>query len=143
MIIIGSDHGGYSLKEYIIEHLKENNIKYHDVGCFSQDSCDYPIIAKKLSKLLINDNKFIKGILVCGTGIGMSISANKIKGIRASVCSDAFSTKYTVLHNNANILCLGERVIGKGLALELVDIFINTKFSKEDRHINRIKLIEE
>ncbi|MDK2802214.1 MAG: ribose 5-phosphate isomerase B [Oscillospiraceae bacterium] len=143
MIIIGSDHGGYSLKEYIIQYLKENNMKYHDVGCFSQDSCDYPIIAKKLSTLLINDNKFIKGILICGTGIGMSISANKINGIRAAVCSDAFSARYTVLHNNANILCLGERVVGKGLALELVDIFINTNFSKEDRHINRIRLIEE
>lgn len=142
MISLGSDHGGYNLKKYIKKYLIDNKFPVLDVGCFENNSCDYPDIAFKLTRTII-DKTCIKGILFCGTGVGMSIAANKVSGIRACVCSDIFSAKYTVLHNNANILCLGERVVGAGLALELVDIFINTKFESEERHISRIQKIHE
>lgn len=144
MIIIGSDHGGYNLKENIKIYLQSKNIDVFDIGCFNNDSCDYPDIALKVANEIVNNN-YKKGILVCGTGIGMSITANKVKGIRAAVCSDIFSAKYTVLHNNSNILCLGERVVGFGLACELVNTFLNTKYTFEDRHqirLNKIAKIE-
>lgn len=138
-IVIGSDHGGFNLKGTIIEYLKSNNIDFTDVGTYSTESCDYPEIAKKVANKVVEEN--CRGILVCGTGIGMSISANKVKGIRASLCGDTFSAKYTRLHNNSNILCLGERVIGKGLALEIVDIWLKTEF-EGGRHQRRIDMIE-
>lgn len=138
-IIIGSDHGGYNLKNSIIEYLEANNLAYEDVGTYSTESCDYPVIAKTVANKVISEN--CRGILVCGTGIGMSITANKVKGIRASVCGDTFSAKYTRLHNDSNVLCLGERVVGKGLALEIVDIWLKTGF-EGGKHKRRIDMIE-
>lgn len=140
MIIIGSDHGGFQLKKHIIDYFEKTNIKYFDAGCYDISSCDYPEIAQTVAKKVISNNQ--RGILICGTGIGMSIAANKIKGIRAAVCGDCFSAKYTVFHNDTNILCLGERVIGKGLALEITKNFIYTNFSNEQRHIDRIQKIQ-
>ncbi len=139
MLAIGSDHGGYTLKQKIIEYLKQNNIEFKDFGSFDNASIDYPNIAFPLAKEVANGN-YEKGILICGTGIGMSIAANKVKGIRAAVCCDTFSTRFTRLHNNANILCLGGRVIGDGLALDIIEVFLNTKF-EGGRHANRIALI--
>lgn len=139
-VIIGADHGGYDLKVAIKEFLKKKGIDVVDVGTESLVSCDYPDIAKKLVKeVLANDTK---GILVCGTGIGMSIVANKYDGIRASLCSDTFSARMTREHNDSNVLCLGERVVGKGLALDIVDIWLETGFSEGERHKNRIELIK-
>ena len=138
MIAIGCDHASYPLKLEILKVLEKNNVEYTDMGC-DGESCDYPIIAEKVGKA-VADGEFEKGILVCGTGIGMSICANKIKGIRAAVASDHFSVKYTRLHNDANILCLGARVIGAGTAEELVDLFLNTEF-EGGRHQRRVDLI--
>ncbi len=140
-IAIGCDHGGLDHKNAIAEFLKEKGFEVLDHGIYEQKAIDYPIIAKKVA-LSVKNNEADLGILVCGTGIGMSLAANKIKGIRAAVCSEHFSAKYTRLHNNSNILCLGGRVIGVGTALELVDLFVNTEF-EGGRHQNRIDLISE
>ena len=140
-IAIGCDHGGLDHKNAIAEFLKEKGFEVLDHGIYEQKPIDYPIIAKKVA-LSVKNNEADLGILVCGTGIGMSLAANKIKGIRAAVCSEHFSAKYTRLHNNSNILCLGGRVIGVGTALELVDLFVNTEF-EGGRHQNRIDLISE
>ena len=138
-IFIGSDHGGYNLKNSIIEHLKKQGYDTEDVGCYSTDSCDYPSIAKEVASKILSNNA--KGILVCGTGIGMSITANRFKGIRASHCTDTFTARMTRMHNDSNILCLGERITGTGLALDIVDIWINTEF-EGGRHQRRIDMIE-
>lgn len=140
-IAIGSDHGGFELKEKIIKHLKANNFNIEDFGTFNEDSCDYPIIAKKVANE-IKAKRFNKGILVCGTGIGMSIAANRIKGVRAALCSDTFSARMTKAHNDSNILCLGQRVIGEGLAIDIVDAWLGSEF-EGGRHKNRIDMIEE
>ncbi len=141
MIAIGCDHGGYKLKEEIVAHLKSNNVDFKDFGVYEEKSVDYPDIASVVCESILNgDSKC--GILVCGTGIGISIAANKHKGIRAAVCSDEFSAKYTRLHNDANVLCLGGRVIGPGLACELVDIFLNTGF-EGGRHALRVQKITD
>ena len=137
-ILIASDHGGYNLKNIIINHLKVQNYDVEDVGCYNTESCDYPVYAKAVAEEVIKNN--IKGILVCGTGIGMSIAANRINGIRASHCTDTFSAKMTRKHNDSNILCLGERVTGSGLALEIVDTWLNTEF-EGGRHQKRIDMI--
>jgi len=142
MVGIGSDHGGFELKKEIIKHFEENNIQYKDFGTYSDESTDYPIYGKKVANAVVS-GECEKGILICGTGIGISITANKIKGIRAALCHDVFSAKATRLHNNANILAMGGRVVGVGLALEIVDAFLNTKFSNDERHIRRINMIEE
>ena len=139
MISIGCDHGGLEMKNDIVAHLKERGFEVCDKGTYTTDSVDYPEIALKVTED-ITSGKANLGILVCGTGIGMSIAANKVKGIRAAVCTDHFSTKYTRLHNNTNILCLGGRVIGTGLALELVDIFVDTEF-EGGRHQRRVDMI--
>lgn len=139
MIFIGSDHGGYSLKLEVIEHLKNRGIEVTDVGCDSEASCDYPVYAKKVTDA-IKDGSADLGILICGTGIGMSMAANKESGIRAALCHDVFSAKATREHNNANILCLGARVVGPGLALMIIDTFIDTSFSHDERHIRRISM---
>ena len=141
MIYIGSDHGGYTLKLEIIEHLKERGFEVTDIGCDSEASCDYPIYAKKVTDAII-DGSADKGILVCGTGIGMSMAANKVSGIRAALCHDVFSAQATREHNNANILCLGARVVGPGLALMIVDTFLDTAFSNDERHVRRLKLYD-
>ena len=127
MIVIGSDHAGYALKEKLKAHLTETGVPFVDVGTDSTASCHYPVFAKKVCEK-IQSGECEKGILVCGTGIGMSMAANKQKGIRAAVCGDCFSAKYTRLHNNANVLCLGARVIGEGLAEEITDLFLQTGF---------------
>ncbi len=137
MIAIGCDHGGYELKKEIMKHLKERGIPFKDMGCDSTASCDYPVYAKAVAEEVVGGNCEL-GILICGTGIGMSMAANKVDGIRAAVCSDCFSAKATKEHNNANILCLGARTLGAGLALMLVDTFIDTPFSEDERHIKRI-----
>ena len=139
MIYIGSDHGGYSLKLEVIEHLKNRGIEVTDIGCDSEASCDYPVYAKKVTDA-IKDGSADLGILICGTGIGMSMAANKESGIRAALCHDVFSAKATREHNNANILCLGARVVGPGLALMIIDTFIDTSFSHDERHIRRISM---
>jgi ribose 5-phosphate isomerase B len=142
MIAIGSDHGGYELKQEIMEHLKKKNIEVKDFGSYTKDSCDYPVYAKKVADSVISKECEF-GILICGTGIGISITANKIKGIRAALCHDCFSAEATREHNNANILAMGARVVGPGLALKIVDTFLDTPFSNDERHIRRINLIEE
>lgn len=142
MIAIGSDHAGYSLKQTIIEYLEQNNLSYKDYGCYSEQSCDYPVYAKKVANAIVN-GECDKGILICGTGIGISIAANKIKGIRAALCHDCFSAQACREHNNANIIAMGSRVIGSGLAVKLVEEFLNTEFSNDKRHIDRINQIED
>lgn len=138
-ICIGSDHGGYELKGEIIEHLKARGIDVADVGTDSPASCDYPVYAKKVTDIITAEEADL-GILVCGTGLGMSMAANKVPGIRAALCHDVFSAEATREHNNANILCMGARVVGPGLALMIVDKFIDTPFSNDERHIRRLSL---
>ena len=142
MIGIGSDHGGYELKQAVIKHLEEKGHAVKDYGCYSEESCDYPVYAKAVAEGILKD-EVKQGILICGTGIGISITANKIKGIRAALCGDTFSARATREHNNANILALGARVTGEGLALDIVDTFLETKFSNDERHIRRINMIED
>ena len=138
-VVIASDHGGFNLKNIILKHIKEQGTDIEDYGCYSLESCDYPIYAKKIADI-VSKNSDIKGILVCGTGIGMSIAANKFKNIRAALCSDTFSARMTRLHNDSNILCLGERVTGAGLALDIVDTWLNTEF-EGGRHQRRLDMI--
>lgn len=141
MLAIGCDHGGYKLKEELVSHLKKQGVEFKDFGTFDESSVDYPDIAKAVCNSIIS-GECENGVLVCGTGIGISIAANKHKGIRAAVCSDEFSAKFTRLHNDANVLCLGGRVIGPGLACELVDIFLNTEF-EGGRHAVRVQKIHD
>jgi len=140
-IIIGSDHGGYNLKNAIVKYLSSKEISFEDVGCFSTDSVNYPIIAKEVCTKVVNNDDSL-GILVCGTGIGMSIYANKIKGIRAAHCTDTFSARLTRQHNNSNILCLGERITGIGLAIDIVEEWLNASF-EGGRHQVRVDMINE
>ncbi len=142
MIALGCDHGGYALKQAIMTHLEERGLPYQDFGCYDEKSTDYPIYAKKVAQAVSNQ-ECDKGILICGTGIGVSITANKFHGIRAALCGDCFSAEATRLHNDANILALGARVVGEGLALKIVDTFLDTPFSEEERHKRRIHMIEE
>lgn len=139
MVAIGCDHGGYELKKEIIAHLTKNGVEFKDFGTYDGNSVDYPDIAKLVCKSILS-GECENGILVCGTGIGISIAANKHKGIRAAVCSDEFSAKFTRLHNDANVICLGGRVVGPGLACELVDIFLSTGF-EGGRHALRVDKI--
>jgi len=141
-IAIASDHAAYGFKAKIIKHLTSKGFECKDFGTAKGvTASDYPDFAVPVAKAVAK-GEYPLGILICGTGIGMSIAANKVKGIRAAVCGDAFSAKATREHNDANILCLGERVISEKLALELVDIFLGTEFSNEERHIRRIGKIE-
>ena len=139
-IAIGADHGGFRLKEKIVEYLSAKNIKFKDFGTFDEESCNYPDIAKKVSQEVATGN-FSRGILVCGTGIGMSIVANKVKGIRAALCADTFSAKASRAHNDANILCLGQRVTGEGLTLEILDAWLQSEF-EGGRHKIRVDMME-
>ncbi len=141
-ITIGCDHAGCEMKLAIIEHLNAQGIKTIDVGTNTSDSCDYPHFAHAVCKN-VQDGVSELGILVCGTGIGMSIAANKHRDIRAAVCMDTFSARLTREHNNSNVLCLGARVIGIGLALDLVDAYIHADFTGEDKHTRRLALISE
>lgn len=141
MIAIGSDHGGYDLKEQIKKHLEERGIPCKDMGCHDKSACDYPVYGRAVAQA-VADGECEKGIVICTTGIGISITANKVKGIRAALCSDSLSAKLTRLHNNANVLALGAGIIGVNLGLEIVDTFIDTEFSEEERHKRRTALIE-
>ena len=138
-IVIGSDHGGVVLKGQLIRHLESRGITVVDVGTYSADSCNYPDIADALCQR-IQTGEFELGILVCGTGIGMSIAANKHNGIRAAACENTFSARMTRMHNNANVLCLGERVVGVGLAADMVDLFVDTDF-EGGRHSTRVEML--
>lgn len=142
IVAIGCDHGGFELKQEIIKHLAKKGCELMDLGCESIASCDYPQYAKAVADAVVN-GRAQYGILICGTGIGMSITANKVKGVRAAVCGDCFSAQATREHNNANILCMGARVTGPGLALKIADIFLETPFSNDERHIRRISQIED
>ena len=140
-IAIGCDHGGFNLKQQVMKHLDERKIEYKDYGTYDTNSCHYPVYAKAVAKA-ITTGECERGILICGTGIGISIAANKVRGIRASLCSDTYSAKMTRKHNNSNILCMGERVLGVGLALDIVDAWLDTEF-EGDRHQIRIDMLEE
>lgn len=142
MIALGSDHAGFELKQAIIRHLEEREIEYKDYGPYSADSVDYAVYAEKTAKG-VTGGECELGILCCGTGVGISIAANKVRGIRACCCSDKFSAEMTRLHNDANMLCLGGRVVTPEQAIELVDIFLDTPFSGEERHARRIAQITE
>lgn len=142
MIALGSDHGGYGLKQEIIRYLEEKGIEYKDYGCYDERPCDYPVYGKKAAQAVAS-GECEKGILICGTGIGISIAANKVKGIRAALCHDVFSAKATREHNDANMLAMGARVVGPGLALMIVDTFLNTEFSHAERHQNHIDQLED
>ncbi len=141
MIALGCDHGGLEIKNAIIEELKKNGIEYIDLGTNSADSVDYPVYAKAVCAE-ITSGRCEKGILCCGTGIGMSIAANKVKGIRAAVLSDSFSAEMTRRHNNSNVLCLGGRVIDSAKAVELANIFLNTEY-EGGRHDKRVAMLED
>ena len=141
MIAIGSDHGGFELKQAIMAHLDKRGLKYKDFGTYDKASCDYPEYGKAVAHAVAS-GEYERGIIICGTGIGISISANKVPGIRAALCTDCFMAEATRLHNDANILALGGRVVGEGLALKIVDTFLDTPFSNDERHIRRISKIE-
>ena len=136
-LVIGSDHGGFELKKEVKEHLQSRGFEVTDVGTDSPASCDYPVYAKALTDVIKAGDADL-GILICGTGIGMSMAADKQEGIRAALCHDVFSAEATRSHNNANVLCMGARVIGPGLALMIVDKFVDTPFSNDERHIRRL-----
>ena len=144
MIAIGSDHGGFALKEEIKKHLTEKGIPFRDFGTDSEASCDYPVYAEKVS-CAVTGGEAEKGILCCGTGIGMSMAANKVRGIRCACCGDCFSAEMTRRHNDANVLALGGRVLGVGLALEIADIFLDTPFEggRHARRVAQVMALEE
>ncbi len=143
MIGIGNDHAAIDLKLAICEHLKEREIEFCDYGIAHGEKIDYPDMAEKVCRDLVA-GKLDKAILLCGTGVGISISANKIKGVRACCCSDTFSAKYTRLHNDANVICMGGRVVGPGLACEIVDLFLDTPFEggRHQRRVDKITALE-
>ncbi|MBO8126100.1 MAG: ribose 5-phosphate isomerase B [Firmicutes bacterium] len=141
-VAIGSDHGGYTIKELLKRELSKEGIEFTDFGTFSTESCDYPDYAFKVAEAVAR-GEFERGILICGTGIGMSIAANKVKGVRAALCHDVFSAEATRLHNDSNVLTMGERVVGPGLALKIARTWLNTEFSGEERHRRRIDKITD
>lgn len=141
MIAIGSDHGGFDLKELVIAHLKERGMEVKDVGCYEKASCDYPVYGRAVAQAVAG-GECEKGIVICTTGIGISITANKVKGIRAALCTDPLMAKMTRLHNDSNVLALGAGIVGPNLALEITDNFLDTEFSGDERHQRRIDKIE-
>lgn len=142
MLALGCDHGGYELMQEVKKHLESRGLEYKDFGCYGLEAVDYPVYAKAVARA-IQSGECSRGILICGTGIGISITANKCKGIRAALCTDCFSAEATRQHNDANVLAMGGRVTGTGLALKIVDTFLDTPFSEAPRHIKRIGMIEE
>ncbi len=142
MLAIGCDQGGYSLKLEVMKYLDEKGIEYKDCGTYSPDSVDYPVYARAVVKEILS-GACDRGIIICGTGIGVSMVANRYKGIRAALCGDCFSAEATRLHNDANVLTMGARVVGPGLAVKIVETFLNTPFSGEERHVRRIRMIDE
>ncbi len=141
-IVIGCDHAGYAIKGIVKDHLTSMGHEVVDVGTDSTASCHYPVYAKAVCKKIL-DGECALGILICGTGIGMSMAANKHNGIRAACCSDTFSARLTREHNDANVLCFGERVVGAGLALELVDAFINAEYLNNGNHVTRVAMLAD
>ncbi|MDE5909611.1 MAG: ribose 5-phosphate isomerase B [Lachnospiraceae bacterium] len=141
MIALGSDHGGYELKCHIMEHLKEREIPYQDFGCYDLQSCDYPDFGKAAARA-VADGRCERGIVVCTTGIGISIAANKVAGVRCALCTDPYLAKMTRLHNDANVLALGGGFTGKNLAIEIVDTFLDTEFSEGENHVRRVGKLE-
>ena len=142
MIAIGSDHGGFELKEKVKKHLEEKGVICKDFGGPERSSCDYPVFGRAAAEAVAS-GECEKGIVICTTGIGISISANKVKGIRCALCGDVLSAKMTRLHNDANMLAMGAGIVGENLAMEIVDTFLGTAFSDEERHKRRIALIEK
>ncbi len=142
MIALGSDQAGYDLKQEVKKYLEEKGLAYKDFGSYDTSPTDYPLYGKAVGQA-VAEGECEKGILICGTGIGISIAANKIKGVRAALCSDCFSAEATRQHNDANILALGARVVGTGHALKIVDTFLNTEFSGAERHLRRVRQLEE
>lgn len=142
MIALGSDHGGYDLKCQIMEYLKESGIEYKDFGCYGKDSCDYPEFGKAAAQAVAS-GECDRGIVVCTTGIGISIAANKVPGVRCALCTNSYLAKMTRLHNDANMLALGGGIVGKNLAIEIVETFLNTEFSQEEKHSRRIGKLED
>lgn len=140
MIALGCDHGGFLLMQEVKTHLEKRNLEYMDFGCDSTEAVDYPIYAKRAAEAVAN-GECECGILICGTGIGMSIAANKVDGVRAALCHDCFSAVATREHNHANMLAMGARVIGPGLALKIVDTFLDTPYSEEERHVRRVEML--
>lgn len=141
MIAIGSDHGGYALKQEVINYLVEHRIEYKDFGCDSKESCDYPEFGQAVAKAVASGG-FERGIVICTTGIGISITANKVKGIRCALCADTVSARLTREHNNANVLALGAGIVGTNLALSIVETFLNTEFSGEEKHCRRVAAVQ-
>lgn len=142
MIAIGSDHGGYELKELVKKHLDEIGEKYDDLGCYSLESVDYPVFGRAVAQAVAK-GEADKGIVICTTGIGISIVANKVKGIRCALCSDTVSARLTREHNDANVLAMGAGIVGPNLAISIVDTFLNTEFSGLEKHARRISQIEQ
>ncbi len=141
MIALGCDHGGFDLKQEVKRYLEQNRIEYKDFGCNDKNSCDYPDFGRAAAEA-VADGTCEKGIVICTTGIGISIAANKVKGVRCALCSEPLSAKMTRLHNDANMLALGGAMIGTNMALEIVETFLNTEFSEEEKHKRRVGLIE-
>lgn len=141
MIALGSDHGGFDLKCKIMEHLKERGLEYKDFGCADKNSCDYPEFGRAAA-MAVASGECDRGIVVCTTGIGISMVANKVPGVRCALCGDSYLAKMTRLHNDANMLALGGGVTGVNLALEIVDTFLDTEFSEGENHIRRVGKIE-
>lgn len=142
MIALGSDHGGFDLKQHVIRHLEERGIAYKDFGCYDKASCDYPQFGRAAAQAVAS-GECEKGIVICTTGIGISMTANKVKGVRAALCSEPLSARMTRLHNDANVLALGGALTGPNMAVEIVDTFLDTEFSGEEKHCRRIGQIEE
>lgn len=141
MISIGSDHGGFAMKEKVKSYLLEKGYEVKDVGCYGLESCDYPVYGRAAAEAVAS-GECEKGIVVCTTGIGISMVANKVPGVRCALCSETLSAKMTRLHNDANVLALGGAMIGENLALDIVETFLTTEFSKEEKHQRRINLME-
>ena len=143
MYAIGSDHGGYALKQEIMKHLSERGIAYRDYGTYSEESCDYPDYAEAVGRAVAS-GECERGIVVCGTGIGISIAANKVRGVRCALCGDCFSAQMAREHNDANVLALGARVLGAGLALKIVDTFLDSAFAggRHERRVAKLMAIE-
>lgn len=141
-LALGCDHAGYDLMQQVKEHLKKRGVEFEDFGTYSTESCHYPVFAEKACRAVV-EGKCDRGILICGTGVGISIAANKVHGIRASLCNDLFTARLTRQHNDANVLCMGGRVIGVEVALDIVDIWLDTQYLNSGNHPARLKLIEE
>ena len=142
MIAIGSDHGGFEMKEKVKKHLEEKGYEVKDCGCYSKESCDYPVFGHAVAKEVASGN-CEKGVVICTTGIGISMVANKTKGVRCALCSEPLSAKMTRLHNDANVLAMGGALVGENMAMEIVDTFFGTELSGEEKHQRRVNLIEE